>query len=95
MYECAECLPALSRLSSLYLSIYLCVSVWLLIFISTVLFFRENTNAIPPVHSSGGCLAEQKVSCLGALVGHLGSQGLSAEKMNLPVRLFHYLGALR
>lgn len=106
MYEYAECLPALFyfilffayllyKVYHLYLSVYLCVSVWLLIFISTILFFRENTNTILPVHSPRGCLAEQKVSCLGALVGHLGGQGLSVEKMNLPMGLIHCLGALR
>ena len=72
-----------------YLSVYCCVSVWLPIFISTLFFFRENTYTIPPVHLPGGALAEQKVSCLGALVGHLGGQGLSAEKMNLAVEITH------
>lgn len=77
--------PTLSRLSSLslHLSLRICLSPT---FIITITFFIQNTTTTQPIHLPGG---GQKVSCLGALVGCMGAQGLGDEKVNLTVGLIH------
>ena len=72
--------------SIIYLSLHLSLRICLPTFIITITFFIQNTNTTQAIHLPGG---GQKASCLGALVGCLGGQGLGAEKRNLTVGLIH------